>query len=297
VRLDRAIDRFDGELARRGCTKRSRADYRRKLTPLCDLLPDASVLDVTEDDCRAHLDRWRDRHPNTMRHSVSVLKSLFGWLYEIDAIPRNPMDRIKPPRRPNPDDLDVTTVSGADVRRLFDACETWTEFLCLATLAYLGPRRRAASNLRRRDVDLDRGTIRFREKGGKVITKPIPEEFADLLGTAIGAGAIGASPDSYVIPMPRGQRREGDRDDRIIWRTVKNLGKRAGVEVHPHALRAAFAVRFLESHPGEVEALQRLMGHSKMETTQIYLRRLDRERPMERVRDLSWGSPGSHPRR
>ena len=33
------------------------------------------------------------------------------------------------------------------------------------------------------------------------------------------------------------------------------------------------------------------MGHSKMETTQIYLRRLDRERAMERVRDLSWGSP------
>ena len=33
------------------------------------------------------------------------------------------------------------------------------------------------------------------------------------------------------------------------------------------------------------------MGRSKMETTQIYLRRLDRERAMERVRDLSWGAP------
>lgn len=98
LRLDRAIDRFDGELARRGCTKRSRADYRRKLAALCDLLPDASVTDVTEDDCRAHLDRWRDRHPNTMRHSISVL-SFFGWLYEVDEIPRNPRDRIKPPRR------------------------------------------------------------------------------------------------------------------------------------------------------------------------------------------------------
>jgi hypothetical protein len=32
------------------------------------------------------------------------------------------------------------------------------------------------------------------------------------------------------------------------------------------------------------------MGHSKMETTEIYLRRLDRKRAMERVRDLSWGS-------
>ena len=100
--------------------------------------------------------------------------------------------------------------------------------LCLSTLAYLGPRRKAASNLRRRDVDLDRGTMRFREKGQKVITKPIPEEFADLLRTAISVGAIGASPDGYVIPMPRGQRRDGDRDDRIIWRTIKKLGERAG---------------------------------------------------------------------
>jgi integrase len=139
------------------------------------------------------------------------------------------MGRIKPPRRPSPDDLDVTTVSGADVRRLFDACETWTDLLCLSTLAYLGPRRKAASKVRRRDVDLNRGTMRFREKGQKIITKPIPQEFADLLRVAIDAGAIGASPESYMIPMPRGQRREGDRNDRIIWRTVKNLGEHAGV--------------------------------------------------------------------
>ena len=272
-------------------TRRKLTDYFRKLAPLCDLLPDASVTDVTEDDCRAHLDRWRDRHPNTMRHSVSVMKSFFGWLYEVGTIERNPMDRIKPPRRPSSEDLDVTTVSGADVRRLFDACRTTTDFLCLATLAYLGPRRRAASNLRWRDVDLDKGTMRFREKGGKIITKPIPAEFVAVLRTLREGGVVDTKPESYVIPMPRGQRRAGDRDDRIIWRTIKNLGERASVEVHPHSLRAAFAVRFLETHPGEVEALQRLMGRSKMETTQIYLRRLDRERAMERVRDLSWGAP------
>lgn len=38
MRLDRAIDRFDGELARRGCSKRSRSDYFRKLASLCELL-------------------------------------------------------------------------------------------------------------------------------------------------------------------------------------------------------------------------------------------------------------------
>ena len=140
---------------------------------------------------------------------------------------------------------------------------SWQELLCLSTLAYLGPRRHAASCLRRRDVDLERGTIRFREKGRRVITKPVPDEFAGLLRVALDAGAIGAAPDAYVIPMVRGQRRKGDRDDRIVSRIIERLGDRAGVEVSPHPLRAAFAVQFLETHPGELEALQRLMGHSR----------------------------------
>lgn len=120
----------------------------------------------------------------------------------------------------------------------------------LFKLAYLGPRRAAASNLRRRDVDLERGLIRFREKGGKVNPKPIPEEFAHLLRTAIVAGVIGDSADSYIIPMVRKQRTKGNRDPRIVYRTVKRLADRAGIEnAHVHAVRAAFAVQFLDTHP------------------------------------------------
>ena len=61
------------------------------------------------------------------------------------------------------------------------------------------------------------------------------------------------------------------------------------MDAHVHALRAAFAVFYLERHPGDVEALKELMGHRSIGTTQVYLRKLDRQRAMERVRDLSWG--------
>lgn len=70
----------------------------------------------------------------------------------------------------------------------------------------------------------------------------------------------------------------------MIWETVKKVVARAGVTAHPHAIRPAFAVRFLESHTGDLEALQPLMGHSRLETTAVYLRRLNRVRAMERVR-------------
>jgi integrase len=144
------------------------------------------------------------------------------------------------------------------------------------------------SRLRRRHLDLEHGWIRFHEKGAKVIDKPIPHAYRRIVEEAVALGVIGDEPDAYVIPMLRRQRRKGDRDDRVIWRLVKTIGRRVGIETHPHALRHAFSVCFLEQHPGEIEALQRLLGHSKIETTQRYWRAMERKRLMERVRDLTW---------
>ena len=92
---------------------------------------------------------------------------IFKWLYHAEMIDENPMLRVEAPKRQASEDLDVVSVTGGDVRRLFDVCETWGELLCISTLAYLGPRRGAVAKLRWRDVDLERGRIRFKEKGGK----------------------------------------------------------------------------------------------------------------------------------
>ena len=52
-------------------------------------------------------------------------------------------------------------------------------------LAYTGVRRDSASRLRWRDVDLVEGTIAFREKGGKVSVKPMPDELLAILRAAM----------------------------------------------------------------------------------------------------------------
>jgi hypothetical protein len=71
---------------------------------------------------------------------------------------------------------------------------------------------------------------------------------------------------------------------------VKKVAARAGVTSHVHALRGAFAVQFLETHAGDIDALKHLLGHARVETTYVYLRRANKFRSMEAVRDLSWGS-------
>jgi integrase len=190
-----------------------------------------------------------------------------------------------------PEELDVPSVTTADVVRLLECCETSAELVCIALLAYLGPRRRALASLRWRDVNFDRGSVRFVEKGRKPIEKPMPDELDELL-RAVASERRTARPgvwrDEYVVPMGLAQRRAGDRDDRVIWRLYRRVAARAGAGGHVHAVRAAFAVRYLETHPGDLEALQALLGHRSVRTTQVYLRKLDRERAMERVRDLSW---------
>jgi integrase len=76
-----------------------------------------------------------------------------------------------------------------------------------------------------------------------------------------------------------------------VYETVVNVAERAGVKATAHALRRAFAVAFLSSHPGAIESLQALMNHSRVDTTQVYLRALNRSQAMEAVRDLSWSTP------
>jgi integrase len=122
------------------------------------------------------------------------------------------MARIEVPKRLRYDEVAVTTVSGADasaaVRRLRDQARSPRPL----DARHLGPHRHAACDLRFRDLDLEHGTIRFREKGAKVIVKPLPDEFSILLRRAIEDGAIGQRPDAYLIPMARAQSRQGQRD-------------------------------------------------------------------------------------
>ena len=289
--ISRAVDLFLGDCARRGYSQRTLNTYGRLLDKFADRLPDdTDVTELTVDHIRKYLDSWKGHAAGTRAHAYSVMSSFCKWLYLNGKVKRNPIDRLERPRRIPAENLDVKTISAADVRALLAAAQGWTEKLAVAIPAYTGARRHAVALLRLKDYDRKRERLRFHEKGGKVIWKPVPAELAQLLEEAIAAGAI-VDKDDYLVP-PEGPRWEGrqDRDDRVVWRAVKQAADRAGIDAHVHALRAAFAVFYLEQHTGDIEGLKELMGHRSIATTQTYLRRLDRGNAMERVKTLSWTS-------
>jgi integrase len=295
VTLGHAVDFYIAHLAREGRSQATRDSYRRLLTDFDRSCRGKAPGELELADYERFLDRWTDSSPSTLASGVSLVKGFSRFLYERKYAAVDVAAPLKRPRRKRPEDLDVVTVSAEDVQKMIFACEDWQEFVCLTTCAYVGGRRAALARVRRRDVDLVAGTIRLVEKGGKVATKPLPDEYLAVLVAAERDG-LWNGPDAYLIPNRRpASVRRVERSDKIVWETVKRVAARAGVRAHVHALRSAFAVQFDEAHPDQVIALKELMGHTRIETTLVYLRRKDRAKAMEQVRDLSWRLSGFEP--
>src|SRR5438045_9746187 len=101
------------------------------------------------------------------------------------------------------------------------------------------------------------------------------------------------SSSDYLIANRRPASVRGvERSDKVIWETVKRVARRAGVNSHVHALRAAFAVQFDEANPGNVIGLKELLGHARIDQTLVSLRRKDKAKAMAQVRGLTGGSAG-----
>jgi site-specific recombinase XerD len=294
--IQRGVDLWLDDLRARGYSGRTIDRYERCLNKLIDMLSeDTSVKEITTDDVRRFRGRWtRQRGSGQLAEGTratqeSALASLFRWLYDNDKIARNPMDKLERTRRLPPDSLDVVTVSTTDVRRMLEASHKFglPERLTMYVLVYTGARREAVNQLRWLDYDQARGRIRFKEKGRRTIWKPVADALAVELNDAFYD--LDPSPEDWLVPPASQQRRGGTMDGRRIWKNVKRVAEEAGVECHVHALRAAFAVFYLEEHDGNVLALQALMGHRQLATTQVYLRKMDRDLAMDSVRDMSWG--------
>jgi integrase len=282
---------IDAYLAQANLAPTSADKYRKTLWRFAETVDQLELEDLARPHCRSFLARYAGASPATRALYTTILRRFFQFLVDEDALERSPMDGVKRPRLLAAEDLDVVTVSDAEVERLIGACRDWQETLCVLVLAYLGVRRAAASRLRRRDLDLDGGWVRFHEKRGKTIDKPIPLDLVHVLRLAEQEG-LWPTPDSYVIPNRDGSRvRSAERWDGVIYETVRRVALRAGVSCHVHALRSAFAVRFLDQNPGRIDGLQALLGHGHADTTAVYLRRYDKRRAMAPVRTLSWGEP------
>lgn len=205
---------------------------------------------------------------------LSSLRGFFDWLAEIGEAAFNPARslRLKTRRRELPRVLDVDALQA-----LLDAPapseepeqSLWRRDSAAMELFYSsGLRLAELANAQLSDLDLAAGYITVVGKGNKTRRLPVGRKAREALADWLELRARWAVPGGdWLFLGPKGQR----FSERAIQLRLAHQARRAGLaqHLHPHMLRHSFASHLLESSH-DLRAVQELLGHADISTTQIY---------------------------
>jgi len=193
--------------------------------------------------------------PETKYDVYRALKTFFKFMSSRHRLP-NPMDAIKPPRRPR---TLMPTLEIGELMRLLNSAESLRDRAVITLLVDCGLRAGEVCSLLKHNIKQEtiivHGKIGWREV-------PISEETRRLL---LQVAVL--SPDDYVF-----HGHKGPITRHLIYAIVRRALEKAGIKgpkLGPHRLRHAFGKNFLVDG-GDLRSLQEIMGHADIETTQKY---------------------------
>lgn len=279
-RLEQFVDFLAFE---RGLSDRTVAAYARDVRKLLTFLVQrgrASPGAVEHDDLRHFVYHLKDMGlaATTIRRAQSAMRSYFGFLLDEGAIEADPSDRLEAPKvwRRLPDVLSVE-----EVLRILEAPDPsrplyWRDRALLEILYATGMRVSEATGLGLGDLALAEGLCRVFGKGAKERVVPVGRPAREAVERYLRE----VRPE---LERGRGRNRvflsvRGRPLSRMsVWTVVSGAAERAGIAkaVSPHTLRHSFATHLLEGG-ADLAAVQELLGHADISTTQIYTH-VDRE--------------------
>ena len=242
-----------------------------------------SLLDLSQADISRFVGDLRDEglSARTVARAVHGLRGLFRFAVREGQLVADPMENIKAPRAFNalPRCLSMTQVEA-----LLDAPDVASPLgirdrAILEVLYATGLRVSEIIGLRPGDVDLEVGLLKCLGKGRKERLVPLGStacewvrRYTHEVRDALGNGRGRASPTLFLS-------NRGGRLSRMgLWGIVRRHAVTAGVQatLTPHVLRHSFATHLLENG-ADLRALQAMLGHADISTTQIYTH-ISRER-------------------
>ena len=233
----------------------------------------AAIARTTHSDLRAWMadERARGLSPRSLARALSAVKGFTAWAADrtnTDATTvlsaRGPKFRRKLPRPLSEDGAAaMLTEIGSDAREDWIAARD----TAIATLLYgLGLRISEALSLTGADHPLPE-TLRITGKGGKTRPVPVIPAAAEAVADYVRRCPFDLAPND---PLFRGAR-GGPVNPRLIQGAMERARLRLGLPATatPHALRHSFATHLL-SAGGDLRAIQELLGHASLSTTQAY---------------------------
>lgn len=273
-----SIDRFlDALWLEDGLSANTLAAYRRDLSLYADWLAREHdlALDATiEEHLRGYAVFRHGTHTKatTANRQLTVFKRYFRWALREHLLDADPTLKLAPAKRlvriPK-------TLTEAQVEGLLAAPDVETPLglrdRAMLELMYAsGLRVSELVTLKSVHVGLNEGALRITGKGAKERLVPFGEEahawLRRYLAEARGTILDGQQSDElFVTARGAGMTRQ------MFWTLVKKHALAAGIHVplSPHTLRHAFATHLL-NHGADLRAVQMLLGHADISTTQIY---------------------------
>ncbi len=198
----------------------------------------------------------------------SALRSFLNWLVNKGILPANPAKGVNTPRvaRPLPKNIDVDEVNCLLTIRS-DSPLAIRDRTMLEVMYSAGLRLSELVNMDCRQINLVAGEARVMGKGSKERYVPLGRMAVTWLTDWMKLRAT-FSPENDALFVARTGKRISMRS---VQKRFAEWGMKQGVNshIHPHKLRHSFATHMLESS-GDLRAVQELLGHANLATTQIY---------------------------
>ena len=273
-----ALALFDSDLRRRGMAEKTRRAYGVDLGQFALWCTAHSVepRDVGSRDLRryAAVLSGRDAVAATIARKLAALRAFYRTLREHGQVTQNPVDLIPSPKRPR---TLPTVLRPDELATLLDRIPASTPLelrdRALLEVAYAcGLRAEELVNLDVPAVDFDAEELRVEGKGSKTRIVPAGEPALRALARYLerGRSALASGDGDPALFLSKSGRRLSTSD---VRRRLRVWARQASLQggISPHALRHSFATHLLEGG-ADLRAIQELLGHASISTTQIYTR-------------------------
>jgi integrase/recombinase XerC len=251
------------------------ANYQRDIKRLQSYCTDKTIQQwsvVTQSDIRAHI---ASRHrqgmgSSSLQRELSAIRSFYGFLLKNRCADINPAQYVKAPKQVKnlPKTLDVDQINGLLEAGASSVLEI--RDVAMFELFYSsGLRLSELTALNLDDIDLHDQSLLVRSgKGGKSRLLPIGTKAIAALNSWLQQRIKNTPTSELAVFVTTRGKRLGKRSVELrlaLWCKKKGIAE----HIHPHMLRHSFASHLLEASQ-DLRAVQELLGHSNISTTQIY---------------------------
>jgi site-specific recombinase XerD len=273
-----ALQAFDRDLGARGAAEGTRRAYANDLGQLAAWADQQGLQaeKVGHRDLRryaAHLSS-RGASAATIARKLAAIRAFYGALLRAELVEANPADLVATPKR---ESKLPRVLSREEMAAVLDRIPARTPLelrdRAMLELTYsCGLRAEEVVGLDTESPDFEGERLRVEGKGGKTRFVPIGEPAQDALRRYLERGRhvlIGTGGETALLVSKSGRRLHPSDVRRRLERWVREAALAGGIS--PHALRHSFATHLLEGG-ADLRAIQELLGHSSLSTTQIYTR-------------------------